>query len=181
MKLGYWLPALLIGLMLIGCEKEVPAQKNLAVTNTAATALIPGWPPTKAQPRLTTTKLYVGPEEITAELAVTRMQIMTGMMFRTNMLEMEGMLFAFPDIEQRAFYMKNTRVPLSVAYIDPDGTILELHDLKPLDETPVFSKSDQIQFVLEMNQGWFSRHNVSTGAVVATEKGSLKEYFGIKR
>jgi uncharacterized membrane protein (UPF0127 family) len=64
-----------------------------------------------------------------------------------------------------------------VAYIDAKGTILELHELKPLDETPVPSKTDNIQFVLEMNKGWFTKNNVSTGMVIRTEVGGLKDAF----
>ena len=181
MRVNCWRLALLPGLVIAGCQKEAPAQKQIAVTNAEVASRIPGWPPTKAQPKLQTTKLFIGKEEVTAELALTPIQVMTGMMFRTNMLENEGMLFVFRDAQPRSFYMKNTKVPLTVAYIDPEGTILELHDLKPLEEAPVFSKSDEIQFVLEMNQGWFSRHDVNTGTVVATQRGSLRQFFGLRR
>lgn len=181
MRKRCWLPPLLVGLLMVGCQRESTAQKPMPATNSIVAANVPGWPPRGPQPKLPTTKLFLGAEEVTAELAVTQIQIMTGMMFRTNMLENDGMLFVFPDAEPRAFYMRNTTVPLTVAYIDPDGVILELHDLKPRDEASVFSKSDQIQFVLEMNRGWFSRHNIGTGAVVATERGSLREFFQRKR
>lgn len=153
----------------------------MPATNAAVTSGIAGWPATKALPKLPTAKLFLGAEEITAELALTPVQMMTGMMFRTNMLEQEGMLFAFGDVQARSFYMRNTKVPLTIAYLDPEGTILELHDLMPLDETPVFSTSTRIQFALEMKQGWFSRHNVATGTVVATERGTLRDFFGLKR
>jgi uncharacterized protein len=68
-------------------------------------------------------------------------------------------------------------VPLSAAYIDPEGVILEIHDLKPLDETTVQADSDRVQFVLEVNQGWFARHHISTGAVVRTPQGALRQMF----
>ena len=142
-----------------------------------AVPVIPGWPPTKAQPRLPTLKLFVGPETITAEVALTRLQLATGMMFRKEMPEMEGMLF-FLGVPQRAsFYMRNTTVPLTAAYIDGEGTILELHDLKPLEETPVPAQADNIEFVLEMNQGWFTRHTVAPGVNIGTENGPLKQAF----
>src|SRR5262245_26187096 len=82
-----------------------------------------GWPPTRAQPKLTTMKLYVGAEIITAELAVTEVQVGTGMMFRTSMAESDGMLFVFARPHRTSFYMRNTTVPLTAAYIDPEGTI----------------------------------------------------------
>jgi uncharacterized membrane protein (UPF0127 family) len=73
--------------------------------------------------------------------------------------------------------MRNTRVPLSCAYIDPQGAILEIHHLVPLDETPVESKADNIQYVLETRQGWFERHNVNVGSNIRTEKGPLLDTF----
>jgi uncharacterized membrane protein (UPF0127 family) len=104
-------------------------------------------------------------------------EIATGMMFRTNMPENEAMIFVFPNAERRSFYMRNCFVPLSAAYISPDGTILETIDMQPHDETAISSVSDKIQFVLEVPQGWFKRHNVSTGAVIRTERGTLANTF----
>ena len=66
---------------------------------------------------------------------------------------------------------------LSAAYITPDGTIAEIIDLQPGDERGVPSQASNLQFVLEVPQGWFTRHNVRTGMVVRTERGSLRETF----
>ena len=129
------------------------------------------------QAKLPTLKLWVGTNEVTAELAATDLQIGVGMMRRTNMAEMDGMLFLFARPGQRAFYMRNTVLPLSCAYIDPEGTILEIYDMKPLDEAPIPSKSDQVQYVLEMNQGWFERHGVKPGVAVSTERGTFPQTF----
>ena len=126
-------------------------------------------------------KLYVGAEELVAELAMKPVEIYTGMMWRTNMAENEGMLFVFPNAEQRSFYMRNTYVPLSLAYLDPDGVIAEIHDLQPRNETPVPSRSNNIQFVLEVRQGWFQRHNIATGTVVRCQYGELKNSFSFRR
>ena len=133
------------------------------------------WEPTQAQSKLQTTKIWLGAEELETELALTGEQQQVGMMFRTNMAENTGMLFVFPWPHQTSFWMKNTIVPLSAAYIDPDGIIVEIHDLKPHDTNSVLAASNRIQFVLEVNQGWFSRHNVKTGAVVRSEKGPLRD------
>lgn len=132
-----------------------------------------------AQPKLPTIKVWLGAEELIAEIARTRVQIATGMMFRTNMAENEAMLFVFPpqEIGPKNFYMRNCTVPLSAAYIQPDGTIAEIVDLHPGDEVGVQSKTSNLQFVLEVPQGWFTRHNVNTGTVVRTERGSLQETF----
>ncbi len=134
-----------------------------------------------AQPRLPTIRVWLGDQELIAEIARQPVEIATGMMFRTNMLENEAMLFVFPDAEPRSFYMRNCVVPLSAAYISPDGEILEIIQLQPHDETGVESKSNNVQFVLEVPQGWFKRHNVLVGAIVRTERGSLLESFGQSR
>lgn len=148
-----------------------------AVTNRPGPT-VPAWPPTKAQPKLRTMKLYVGPKVITAEIAINPVEVGTGMMFRTSMAEDEGMLFLLRYPQRASFYMKNTTVPLTAAYIDPDGVIQELVDLHPLVETPVEAKSDNILFVLEMNQGWFKRNNITPGAGLTTDSGTLKQTFG---
>lgn len=130
-----------------------------------------------AQPRLSTIKVWLGPHELTAEIARTTRERETGMMFRTEIGEDEAMLFVFPQAGQVAFWMKNVPIPLSCAYIDPDGVILELHDLEPYNETPVEARSYRIQYVLETPRGWFDRHGVEPGTVVRTERGSLRETF----
>jgi uncharacterized membrane protein (UPF0127 family) len=134
---------------------------------------------THAQPKLPTVKLWLGSEELVAEIARDRVQIATGMMYRTNLAEHEAMLFVFPpaEIGRKSFYMRNCVVPLSAAYIEPDGTISEIVDLHPGNEIPVMSKSSYLQFVLEVPQGWFQRHNIKAGAVIRTERGSLQEAF----
>lgn len=135
---------------------------------------------TNAQPRLQTMKMFVGPHELTTELALKPIEIYTGMMWRTNMPEGEAMLFAFADATPRSFYMKNTYVPLSIAYIDTQGVIQEIHDLHPRNEEPVPSTAENIQFCLEVPQGWFKRHSVVPGAVVRTQHGELKNTFSFR-
>ncbi|MST00806.1 MAG: hypothetical protein EXS29_05800, partial [Pedosphaera sp.] len=76
-----------------------------------------------------------------------------------------------------AFWMKNTLVPLTAAYIGSDGVVLELHDLKPLDKTPATAASDKVRYVLEVPEGWSVRHKLGVGALIRTERGSLEEAF----
>jgi uncharacterized membrane protein (UPF0127 family) len=130
-----------------------------------------------AQPQLPTIKVWVGAEELITEIASQPRQIATGMMFRTNMPENTAMIFLFDQPGPKNFYMRNCVVPLSAGYIQPDGTLNEIVKLNPGDEVGVQSKSSNIQFVLEVPQGWFERHNISTGAVIRTERGSLMETF----
>ena len=131
----------------------------------------------QAQAKLPTMKVWLGSEEMIAEICRAPVEIATGMMFRTNMAENTAMIFIFRDATPRNFYMRNCVVALSAAYIEPDGTIAEIIDLQPGDEVGVQSKTSNIQFVLEVPQGWFTRHNVKTGAVIRTERGSLMETF----
>jgi uncharacterized protein len=103
------------------------------------------------------------------------------MMWRTNMAEMEGMLFIFGEPHRASFWMRNTLLPLSCAYIDSAGVVLELRDMQPRDETGLEAETDRVQYVLEVNQGWFRRHGIDRGAMVRTDRGSLAETFFGKR
>ncbi|NBV22745.1 MAG: DUF192 domain-containing protein [Proteobacteria bacterium] len=133
------------------------------------------------QPKLPTIKLWLGAHEVPAEIARSPIEHQVGMMWRTNMAEMEGMIFIFQSADRRSFWMRNTLVPLDIAYIAADGTLLDVHAAQPRDETPVPSDSDRVQFVLEMRQGWFQRNNVKPGMQVRTEKGSLQDTFFQRR
>ena len=133
--------------------------------------------PKQAQPRLRTLKIYLGAETLDAELAQTPEQEMTGMMFRTNIQETDAMLFVLPFQQRASFWMKNCPESISAAYIGPDGVIAEIHHLEKNDTNAVVAAVDNIQYVLETSDGWFVRHNISPGAVIRTEKGSLPETF----
>jgi hypothetical protein len=156
-------------LALAGCNKKMPPAP-------ASEAIEQDYP-TRAQPKLQSLRLWIGPEEVTAEMALTREQEQTGLMFRTNMNENAGMIFVFPQPIRAAFWMKNTILPLSVAYIDPEGAIVEIHDLEPQNTNAVVAQSDNILYVLEMNRDWFKRHRIETGTYIRSEKGTLTDTF----
>jgi uncharacterized membrane protein (UPF0127 family) len=122
------------------------------------TALAQGTP----QPRLATVDLRAGMHVIKAELAVTPAQQMTGMMFRTEMDGNEGMLFVNDEKSARCFWMKNTLVPLTIAFVADDGTIVNLADMQPQDERSHCSKAP-VRFALEMRQGWFDKRGIKAG------------------
>ena len=185
-----WIGGGLTVLALAGCQPAAtpppPAATNAPAPGAAApaplVAVVDPRIPTQAQGRLQTLKLWVGPKPMVAELALTPLQQQTGMMFRTNMDENEGMLFPSAYPEQKSFWMMNTRVPLSLAYIDPNGAILEIHDLQPFDTNSVPSASANVQYVLETPQGWFQKNGVGPGMVVSSEHGPFaKVFFPIKR
>jgi len=155
--------------LLAGCKKSGDT--------TAPSPSLDDLLPKQAQPKLPTMKIYVGPETLNAELATTEREEMTGMMFRTNIQETDSMLFVLPVPQRANFWMKNCPESISAAYITPDGTIQEIHHLEKNDTNGVVAARDDIQFVLETKDGWFARHNIGTGIVIRTEKGSLPETF----
>jgi uncharacterized membrane protein (UPF0127 family) len=114
------------------------------------------------QPRLDTVTLSAGMHNIRAEVARTSLQTQTGMMFRTEMAPNEGMLFAFDGLERRCFWMKNTLLPLSIAFIADDGRIVNLADMQPQSEQSHCS-AEPVRFALEMNQGWFAKRGIKPG------------------
>lgn len=162
--------AAMAGVLCVACKRSQEGRSE------PASPVMPG-EPTAAQPRLQTIKVWLGPEELITELALTPQQTRSGMMFRTNMEENEAMLFVFGAPHRAAFWMKNVTVPLSAAYIDPEGEILEIHDLEPQNTNAVAAGSDRVQYVMETRQGWFKRHNIGPGTIVRTERGSLRETF----
>lgn len=172
-----------MSVILAGCKDGTQNAATPPATAAGATSAPPQIALTYypyAQTNLQRMKIFVGAETLDTAVALHPLERQTGMMWRTNMAETEAMLFPFPVAHQSSFYMRNTRVPLSAAYIDPDGVIQEIHDLQPLDETPVPAASDNIQHVLEVKQGWFQRHNITTGAVVRTQFGELKRTFSFR-
>ncbi|MGH8796818.1 MAG: DUF192 domain-containing protein [Caldimonas sp.] len=113
--------------------------------------------------KLSAIRLNAGIHNIQAELAQTAEEREIGLMFRTAMGMNEGMLFAFEQPGQQCFWMKNTLLPLSVAFVADDGTIVNIDDMKPQTLDSHCSKK-QVRFVLEMNQGWFAKHGIKAGA-----------------
>lgn len=100
-------------------------------------------------------KLYI-------EIALTDQEKMTGLMFRQSLPENHGMLFIFDKEQVLNFWMKNTSIPLSIAYIRENGLIIGIYDMKPYDETPI-SSIYPCKYALEVNKGWFSKNNIKSG------------------
>jgi uncharacterized membrane protein (UPF0127 family) len=114
------------------------------------------------QPRLEAVPLTAGMHVIQAELAVTPGQQATGMMFRSEMGANEGMLFVNDDSGVRCFWMRNTLLPLTIAFLADDGTIVNLADMAPRsDESHCSSKP--VRYALEMRQGWFAKRGIKAG------------------
>lgn len=180
MNLGRTILFLLSAGLLLGCNRQpievTPATTNLAIP-AQSEAFVPPPLPTQAQPKLPTMKIYLGAEELDAELALSFDQQRVGMMYRTNLTDKDAMIFVLPFTQRASFWMKNCPESLSAAYINPEGVIEEIRHLEQQNTNSVVAKTDNIRFVLEVKDGWFQRHNINAGAVVRTERGSLKETF----
>lgn len=149
------LMACLFPLLLLGQLKPVQAQEG----------------PQLNLPRVT---LAQGMHQITAQVAQTPLQRQIGLMNRKDMPQHEGMLFIFEEPSQQCFWMKNTLLPLTAAFVADDGTIVNLADMKPqtLDS---HCSAQPVRYVLEMNQGWFAKKGIKAGARMS---GTL---FEVKR
>ena len=108
-------------------------------------------------------KLSAGIHLISAEVANTFDSRARGLMHRKSLGANQGMLFVFPDVSAHCMWMRNTFVPLSVAFIDEQGTIVSIHDMQPQTENS-HCAARPARFALEMNQGWFAQKGVKAGA-----------------
>ena len=106
--------------------------------------------------------LSAGIHQIDTQLALTPDQHTIGLMFRREMPQGEGMLFVFEDVAQRCFWMKNTLIPLTAAFVTDDGTIVNLEDMKP-QTTQTHCSTKPVRYVLEMNKGWFAKKGIKAG------------------
>ncbi len=107
--------------------------------------------------------LHLGKASLTTEIAATGAQQERGLMYRTSLADNDGMIFLLPKVTTATFWMKNTLIPLSVAFIDKNGVILEIHDMKAQDETITRSDSDKVAYALETNLHWFALNGVKPG------------------
>ncbi len=124
---------------------------------------LPLEPADAPQSGLPLTKLQAGSHLITAQLALTPRQQQKGLMFRRSMRVDEGMLFVFQEAAIKCFWMMNTYLPLTLAFIEQDGSIVSLHDMHPRSFRSNCS-TRPVRYVLEMNQGWFAERGVKVGA-----------------
>jgi len=115
------------------------------------------------QPMLSKIPVMVGTNWISAEVADSPTELKVGLMGRESLDLGSGMLFVFPRPQRVGFWMENTSIPLSVAYINEEGVIKEIHDLTPFDKTLKYSKDTNILYALEVPLGWFNNHQVTVG------------------
>ena len=122
-----------------------------------------GLPAGAEQPQqLQMVTLTAGMHNVRAQLAISPDQRQIGLMYRREMPTNEGMLFVFEDASRQCFWMRNTPLPLTIAFVADDGTIVNLADMKPLSEDSHCS-SKPVRYALEMNAGWFAKRGIGPG------------------
>jgi uncharacterized protein len=109
--------------------------------------------------------LQINGNKLIAELAATDTARTTGLMHRRMMPENRGMLFVFPYAALQNFWMMNTYIPLSIAFVDENGTIINIADMKPLTTDP-HPSARPAKYALEMNQGWFAKRGIKAGVKI---------------
>jgi uncharacterized protein len=121
-----------------------------------------------AQMNLPRVRLSAGMHQIDAQVAQTPDQRATGLMFRKEMPQHEGMLFAFEQPSVQCFWMQNTLLPLTAAFVTDDGTVVNLADMEP-QTTASHCSEKPVRYVLEMNRGWFAKKGIKPGMKLTGE------------
>ena len=137
----------------------------LVVVSTNVFAQAAALPTGKPQTGLPHVTLKVGRQQVRADVASTDATRQIGLMFRQTMGRQDGMLFVFPEVGYHAMWMKNTLMPLAVAYMNERGVILSIHEMQPLSET-AHQAAGPARYALEMNAGWFGSNKINVGDTV---------------
>ncbi len=138
MKLGHWLTGCALAVYALGGHSQV------------------------SNPRLPMIELAAGIHLIRAEVAADPGTRTMGLMYRESLGRNEGMLFVFNERAKECFWMKNTRIPLSIAFLADDGLIINIAEMTPYDESS-HCAAQPVRFALEMERGWFVRHGIAAG------------------
>ena len=143
----------------------IPSMKKLTTHLLSLLILLTtaAWSQESPQLQLPRVTLSAGMHLINAQVAANPQQRAVGLMFRKDMPVNEGMLFAFEQASEQCFWMKNTLIPLTAAFVADDGTIVNLADMQP-QSLASHCSSKPVRFVLEMNQGWFDKRGLKAGS-----------------
>jgi hypothetical protein len=139
---------LLFALSVPACGRREPAQQRVAKT-------VRDW-----------FAIKVGDQTVQMQLAVFPDEMEHGLMGRRDLASNQGMLFLYREPTQMSFWMRNTPLPLDIGFFSAGGELKEIYTMLPYDENPTRSRSNALEFALEMNRGWFNEHGVKPGAVL---------------
>jgi uncharacterized membrane protein (UPF0127 family) len=117
--------------------------------------------------------LHIDQATLHTQVAANETQREIGLMHVAKMGDNDGMIFLMPAVERVSFWMKDTLIPLSIAFIDRNGTILEIHDMKAMDTTTLKSDSTQVAYALETNLHWFALNGIKPGDHVSPAPTTL--------
>ncbi len=175
MRIQVAFPALLFVflLLIVGCgggessapEEDAPATTAPAQTTAEATQNTTVAAAPDESTTIAITDAFGNRTEVDVEIADDEAEQRRGLMERTELAENVGMLFVFDREAPRSFWMRNTLIPLSIAYIASDGRIVDIQDMQPLDETS-HPSAEPAQYALEVNQGFFAERGIEEGNVV---------------
>lgn len=140
---------------------------GLGLMGAGPTATPPAAAQGQAQPTLPMVALQAGIHLVKAEVADDERKRAIGLMFRESLAPNHGMLFVFREKAGHCFWMRNTLIPLSIAFLDDDGTIVNIEDMAPRSEDSHCPKRP-VRFALEMEQGWFAKRGLAAGAKLAS-------------
>jgi uncharacterized membrane protein (UPF0127 family) len=165
-----WTPVIFLALLLAGCggtqaEQDSQSQKTSqdSGTATARTEETNQGPP-GPHTTLTIDASRGKKVEVRVEVADDLFERARGLMYRTALGVNRGMLFVYPEEQKLSFWMRNTLIPLSIAFIDSELRIVDIQDMRPLDdEPPSYVSSGPAQYALEVNQGFFEERGVKVG------------------
>ncbi len=137
--------------------------------------------PTEDVGHLATITLHIGKASLSTEIAATEPQQERGLMWRTHLDDNSGMIFLLPTVQTAEFWMKHTLIPLSIAYLDKNGVILEIHDMAAPDpsvpdgDLPRYrSDSDQVAYAIEANLHWFALNGIKPGDKIDPPPATLR-------
>ena len=128
-----------------------------------------------SQSPLGTIPVKIGESKVYAEVADNMIERQRGLMWRKEMADERGMLFVFDEDEVRSFWMKNTLLPLSIAYLNKDRKILNILKMAPNNSTLHYRSAGPARYALEVNQGWFEKRGIGAGDVVEFDLKDLKD------
>lgn len=114
-------------------------------------------------------KITMDSSAVWVEIADNEEMRAKGLMWRESMPQDQGMLFVFQNAEMQSFWMRNTYMPLDIAFIDANWKITDIHHMKPIIDTIYYQSSVPVPYALEVNQGWFAKHGVRVGDTIRLE------------
>jgi uncharacterized membrane protein (UPF0127 family) len=115
---------------------------------------------------LPTSRVTIKGNTLIVELAMTPSERACGLSHRASLQEHHGMLFVYSSPKPLSYWMKDTKIPLSIAFIEDTGRILSIQKMTPMQSTERYRSPKPVRYALEVNQGWFAKHNIGIGDIV---------------